>query len=233
MKNILLLHTSETHVARFNKIHQENNYAQSGLKLIHLVREDFLSDFPTNKVKVKEFFSQIASFLTTYDPHQQKIHNILITCSTIGKFSEYYPIINGAPVQRLDSFICRAAQSAIKPLDILYTVETTYDSTKQLFLDHGIQQSEMNMIFISKAWDAFLAGQYSLYNDLIRTQITQIYQNERTIILAQASMNSALNGLPTKIKSSILSAPELALNHYAHFDKSLTDPDLKSDSLAL
>ena len=203
-----LLHTAESHRARFDRLLAE--LAPGKVGWVHCVREillrQALDTFPVNTIA-----SGIEAALTRLQ--HQGASQVLCTCSSVGGMAEQVGRQMGLPTLRLDRPMAEAAVAAGRHILVAACLPSTLGPTTQLLNEvaHGQgRQIEIETLLMENAWPLFQAGDEAGFTRHIAGIILNTRPQPDAIVLAQASMASAAD-LMRSSPVPIFSSPRLGI----------------------
>lgn len=198
--DITLLHTAQSHVARFDAL--RDRIAPSA-KLTHIVRPDWLSHARQSGLDqwLRAELHQAAT-AGTDGP-------VLCTCTTIG------PLAGEVGAMRIDAPVMRAAASIGGRICLAYSLTSTIVPSRAMLVDAlavGHEPAQIDLLDLTHAWPAFERGDQRAFASEIAEgvcrHLTQT-SDTRVVVLAQASMDVAMP-LLRDADAPVLAAPEMA-----------------------
>lgn len=134
---------------------------------------------------------------------------VLSACSTVGPFAEEADTILNIPVLRIDDAMAEEAAKIGNNITVLATFRPTLKPTTDL-IKRKNPNAEIKTILIDEAYTALGNGDRQKHDCLILEKVSEEAENADVIVLAQASMASALenSGLDT---DKILTSPVLGI----------------------
>lgn len=208
---ITFLHTSSSHIKRFDEIVSS---LDPKIKTEHHVNQKLL-EVAQNKGQIDRegFEKEIAKI------KRNKNEYIICTCSTYGSLCN--PNEN---VFRIDQPIGQYLVKKYSTIGIAYTASTTKAVSLQLInrLAKEIQKP-INIFEIDchHCWSWFEKGELKKYEFEIASQIKKQVSDCDVIFLAQASMEGAKKHL-TNEKYEVVSSPEFGIKNYLKYIKNKT-----------
>jgi hypothetical protein len=218
-----LLHTAESHRARFDRLLAE--LAPQNVGWVHCVREillrQALDTFPVNTIA-----AGIESALATLQ--SQGATQVLCTCSSVGGMAEQVGRQIGLPTLRLDRPMADAAVLAGRHILVAACLSSTLGPTTQLLNEVAHVQNrriEIETLLMENAWPLFQAGDEAGFSRRIASIILATRPRPDAIVLAQASMAAAAD-LLRQSPVPVFSSPRLGV---AASLRRLTDVASKAD----
>jgi hypothetical protein len=211
MMKVAFLYTLETNITLF-KPYIDQYLGDKDVSVSHHVNEALLQRAMIDGL-VQSTLDLVTQAIIEID--NTGVDFIICTCSTIGKMAESIANIS-ANVIRVDRPM---AEEAIHHADVLVlaALESTIEPTAELLKSCALQQRKSPKIttqVIPNVWSAYLAGDVESYSKSIAEHINQNSSSNDIIVLAQASMASALPLIHSDNKQ-ILASPPLCLQKLA------------------
>lgn len=123
---------------------------------------------------------------------------VLVTCSTLGPATDIVDAISSIPVVRIDRAMATEAVQQGNTLGLIATQESNVDASKHMLeqaaLEAGKRKTSIRATLLPEAFEALKAGDRGLHDQIIRDRIDSIAPNVDAVVLAQASMASAVMG---------------------------------------
>ncbi|MBA4097444.1 MAG: arylsulfatase [Rhodospirillum sp.] len=203
-----LLHTAESHRARFDRLLTE--LAPQNVGWVHCVREvllrQALDTFPVNTIA-----AGIEAALATLQ--SQGATQALCTCSSVGGMAEQVGRQMGLPTLRVDRPMAEAAVAAGRHLLVAACLPSTLGPTTQLLNEVAYAQNrrvEIETLLMENAWPLFQAGDEAGFARHIADIILHTRPRPDAIVLAQASMAGAAD-LLKQSPVPVLASPRLGV----------------------
>ena len=204
---ITFLHTSNSHVNRFEKIVKE---IDKNIEIEHVVNEALLETaLKTGEIDINGFSIEIDRIKTG------KFGKIICTCSTYGELCDEKDVF------RIDKPIAEAIISNYCKIGIAFTASSTKEKSKNLLkkiADKQSKQIEINEINCEECWQWFKKGDFKKYSKEIATQIKQKGDDCDVIFLAQVSMEGAKEYLENESYKTV-SSPKFGVKKYIELIK--------------
>lgn len=141
---------------------------------------------------------------------------LLLTCSSISGFSRPLAEAIGIPVLRIDEAMADEAVRRGPRIGIVATLETTLRPTVALLLEQSAEAGRdivCTDVVVPGAFEAVASGDRARHDQLVNAAITELSADNDVIVLAQASMASAVARVDTGVP--VLSSPELGIDRVA------------------
>jgi len=197
--DLVLLHTAEVHVARFDEIAQR---IAPKAALQHHIRPEWLA-LAREHGLTESLKAGFAEFVRAQPAP------VLCTCTSLG------PLADEAGAIRIDRPMMQEAARHGPPVAMAYCVESTCAPSMALLrecLEEAGHEPRIRAIEITEAWPAFEAGDEPAFTQAIARAIRlhlAAFPDTRAVVLAQASMSGAAPLLPDA--PPVLTSPESAL----------------------
>ncbi|MGU3494045.1 aspartate/glutamate racemase family protein [Xanthobacteraceae bacterium A53D] len=140
---------------------------------------------------------------------------IIVTCSSLGPAVDAALLLCPVPLFRIDDGMALAALARGTRIGVLATLSTTLEPTSQLIARHAArlgQDITLKSHLCAGAFECLLAGDQARHDELIRAGFAAIANDVDVVVLAQASMARALDGLG-ETPVPVLTSPELGIRH--------------------
>lgn len=199
---ITFLHTSKTHIKRFNKIVRKIN---KSIEVEHFVNEELLEHASqTGKVDKNGFQKELIQIRKNDNKF------IVCTCSTYGDLCN-----ENENVYRIDQPIVEFIVKKYSRIGIAYTLDSTKEKSKSLIEKFANKRKSIQIIDIncSHCWIYFEEENVEKYESEIANQIKQLSDNCEVVFLAQASMEGAKSPLESE-DFEVVSSPEFGVRKY-------------------
>lgn len=204
---ITFLHTSKSHVNRFEKIVKA---IDKNIEIEHFVNEEILETaLKTGIIDTIGFTNEINRI------KNGKFGKIICTCSTYGE------LCNDKEVLRIDKPIAEEIISNYSKIGIAFTINSTKEKSKALLIKIAHKQGKqikINEINCEECWQWFEKGDFEKYSKEIAIQIKQKEEDCEVIFLAQASMEGAKKYLKNE-KYKTVSSPKFGVEKYVELIK--------------
>jgi len=204
---ITFLHTSNSHINRFEKIVKE---IDKNIETEHFVNEEILETaLKTGNIDVNGFRNEIARIKTG------KYGRIICTCSTYGE------LCDNKDVFRIDKPIAENIVSKYSKIGIAFTVNSTKEKSKSLLKKVAEKQGEQIKIIeinCEDCWQWFQEGDLKKYSIEIANRIKQKGNDFEVVFLAQASMERAKEYLVNENYKTV-SSPKFGIEKYIELIK--------------
>ena len=204
---IMFLHTSNSHINRFEKIVKE---IDKNIDTEHFVNERILEvALRTGNIDVRGFTDEINRI------KKESSGKIICTCSTYGG------LCNGNDVLRIDKPIAEKIVSEYSQIGIAFTAKSTKEISKKLLITQAKKQGKqitIKEINCEDSWAWFQKGNLIKYSIDIANRIKQKRSDCEVILLAQASMEGAKEYLVNEAYKTV-SSPKYGVEKYIELIK--------------
>ena len=200
---ITFLHTSSTHIQRFEKLVRK--YANN-IVTKHFVNEDLLQ-----YAQVNEELDLVGFEKEILEIKKSPVELIICTCSTYGAVCK-----NFENVFRIDQPIADYLVSRYTTIGLVFTVGSTKEVSQQLLIQTAYLQNKRIEIIefdCTDSWQYFERGNLELYEKNIAKRIKKYQSKVDAIFLAQASMEGAKDYLK-ELEIEICSSPEFGMKTF-------------------
>lgn len=207
MKKIGIIHTTPATIDSLNQLVKE---IVGDVEVINFLDDSILKDMwdRHNVDFVKERWISYAKVLG-----QLGADAVLSACSTVGAFAEEADRLLDIPVYRIDDAMCSAAVEKGEVISVFATLASTLEPTVDLIerkAHRAGKQIKINTVLVEGAYAALMEGQKDVHDAKIKAAVEQYLPQSDAVVLAQASMASAveLTGEDTK---KILTSPKMGI----------------------
>lgn len=214
MPTLALIHTVSDLAQRFRLLATE---ALSGWTSFAIVDESLLG----NTIREGSLSTKTVQRLTHYvfSAADAGADAIVVTCSTLGGAVDLIRPLAPVPLFRIDSGMAQAAVTQASRIGVLATLPTTLGPTIELLEHCAIAASKDCTIvpfLCDGAFQQLQGGDRGGHDNRIRDAYLTLSTKVDLVVLAQASMSSALAGLEhNETPVPYLTSPELGMAHVA------------------
>jgi aspartate/glutamate racemase len=151
---------------------------------------------------------------------------VLSACSTVGSFAEEADQLLSIPVLRIDDAMCEEAVQRGLSVTVFATLRSTLEPTADLIRRKAIMAGRSVNIqptLVDGAYKALMNGDRAEHNRRILEAVTASIDSTDVVVLAQASMASAVveGNLSEEQKTKILTSPVLGVKKLAAIVKNV------------
>ena len=198
MKKIGIIHTTPATIGSLGALVKE---MIGDVEVINFLDDSILGDMREkhNVDFVRERWISYAKVLK-----QLGVDAVLSACSTVGAFAEEADGILDIPVYRIDDAMCAAAVEKGMTISVFATLASTLEPTVDLIrrkADKAGKQVTINTV---------LVGRGDVHDAKIKEAVGQYLAQSDIVVLAQASMASAV-GMSGEGAKKILTSPRLGI----------------------
>lgn len=139
---------------------------------------------------------------------------VLFACSSIGEVAERAQELVHIPVIRIDDAMTETAVKAGGKIGVAATLPTTLNPTFNLLADKADKlQTDIELISLlcEDAYLELMNGNKEKHDQILAENLKELGGQTDVVVLAQASMASAVTALPSEIQSKFLTSPELGM----------------------
>lgn len=190
---VCVLHTVSALPAVFAPLLRE---LAPGVDPYHVVDESLLADTIAHG-PLPRTTARLAAYVTHAEAAGAEA--VLVTCSSIGTAAEQVRALTALPVLRIDEPMADEAVRTGPRIAVLATLDSTLAPTADLIARSAAAAGARTMLTTTTcpgAYDARAAGDGDRHDALITAEARRLAADHDVLVLAQASMASALSGLP-------------------------------------
>lgn len=207
MKKIGIIHTTPATIGSLGALVKE---MIGDVEVINFLDDSILGDMREkhNVDFVRERWISYAKVLK-----QLGVDAVLSACSTVGAFAEEADGILDIPVYRIDDAMCAAAVEKGMTISVFATLASTLEPTVDLIrrkADKAGKQVTINTVLVEGAYGALMEGRGDVHDAKIKEAVGQYLAQSDIVVLAQASMASAVD-LSGEGAKKILTSPRLGI----------------------
>ncbi|HHV08813.1 MAG TPA: Asp/Glu racemase [Clostridiales bacterium] len=139
---------------------------------------------------------------------------ILSACSTVGEFAEKANGMLKTPVYRIDEAMAEHAVTMGNRISVFATLPSTLGPTVDLIRRKAGQlhkDCSIHTILVEGAYEELMKGNKDKHDNKIQTAVLLYAAQSDVLVLAQASMASAVEDMDQIIKSKLLTSPKLGV----------------------
>lgn len=207
MKKIGIIHTTKATVESLGNLVEQ---LIPGVQVVNLLDDSILGDMRdgNNIEYVRERWLSYAWTLERMD-----VKAILSACSTVGAFAEEADRLLAVPVYRIDEAMAEEAVKRGKKIAVFATLQSTLEPTVRLVERKAAQQKKeifVETVLVEGAYQALMRNEKSEHDKMIADAVEKRLEEADILLLAQASMASAVSSLEGA-EGKILTSPELGI----------------------
>jgi Asp/Glu/hydantoin racemase len=210
MPVLALIHTSPVLVPAFNDLCARH---LPGIEVFNIADESLIR----NTIKAGRLEKTTVRRLGGYiqSARDAGADAVLVTCSSIGPAVTLARTLFDFPLFRIDEAMAEKAVHDASRIGVLATLSTTLEPTMELVRATAAAAGktiELRSVLCEGAFDAVLRGDTGEHDRLVREGLARLLDSVDLVLLAQASMARAVDGLPESMRAKpILASPELAI----------------------
>lgn len=143
---------------------------------------------------------------------------VVLTCSSISGYAARVEAAAGIPVLRIDEAMADEAVASATRISVIATLPTTLTPTGALLRERAAiagRDIELHETIVEGAFAAAVAGDRATHDRLVGAAIALEAERSDVVVLAQASMASAAEGLD--VAARVLTSPEPGVRRTAEF----------------
>lgn len=207
MKKIGIIHTTPATIASLKALIAK---AIPDAELIDILDDSILKDMSAgNHVEyVRERWMAYARIL-----ERLGVQVVLSACSTVGEFAEEANGELNIPVYRIDEAMAEKAVREGHNIAVLATLSSTLGPTVRLVERKAKETGKevrLRTVLVEGAYEALGKGEPEVHDRKIREAVEDCLEKCDLVVLAQASMASAVSGLKGT-RGRVLTSPELGV----------------------
>lgn len=207
MKKVGVIHTTPATIGSLGALIKE---VIGDVEVINFLDDSILGDMRKNHNVdfVRERWISYAKVL-----EQLGADAVVSACSTVGAFAEEAGRLLKIPVYRIDDAMCAAAVEKGSTISVFATLKSTLEPTVDLIRRKAVKagkQVTVNTVLVEGAYAALMEGHKEAHDAKIKEAVGQYLAKSDIVVLAQASMASAvdISGEGTR---KILTSPRLGI----------------------
>lgn len=217
MKKVAVIHTTPATIDSLTSLIKQE---MEDVEVVNILDDSILIDMiHKNHVELVEErwlkYAEIAASLG--------VSAVLSACSTVGEFAERANEILGIPVYRIDEAMAEKAVAMGQRISIFATLASTLEPTAALIQRKAVKAGKtctVNPVLVPEAYDELMKGHRDIHNKKIQEAILKHADASEVLVLAQASMAPAVDGLAGIDPDKVLTSPKLGIGK---LKKDLTD----------
>lgn len=208
MKRVAVIHTTPATIESLTLlIKQEMEDAEVTNILDDSILVDMINKNHVERVEERWIkYAEIASSLG--------VDAVLSACSTVGEFAEKANKILEVPVYRIDEAMAEKAVAMGQNISVFATLSSTLEPTAGLIQRKAKETGKsctVNTVLVPEAYDELMKGNRDIHNQKIQESILKYADTSDVLVLAQASMASAVEGLAGIDPGKVLTSPKLGI----------------------
>ena len=207
MKTVGIIHTTPATIASLGALAQE---ILQDVHIVNILDDSILADMRDghNVEFVRERWISYASTL-----EKLGVSAVLSACSTVGDFAEEADRMLTVPVYRIDEAMAEEAVARGGNIAVFATLCSTLDPTVRLIQRKAKEsgaQVQVETVLVEGAYEALMGGNKNAHDQKIADAVAKRLDTCNAIVLAQASMASAVSSLKDA-GDKVLTSPRLGM----------------------
>lgn len=212
MKKIGIIHTTPATIESLNRLVKEQI---DDVEIINLLDDSILGDMRENHDVefVRERWIGYAENL-----ERLGVTTVLSACSTVGEFAEEADQRLTIPVYRIDEAMAEKAVEEGTVISIFATLNSTLEPTVKLVERKAKEAGKLltiHTVLVEGAYEALMQGKRDIHDEKIKEAVLECFDHSDRILLAQASMASAIEDIKEGA-GKILTSPLLGIEKLKH-----------------
>jgi aspartate/glutamate racemase len=208
MKKIAVIHTTS---ATINSIQSLIKEKMGDAEVINFLDDSILKDMIAGKN-----YDLVEKKWLTYAEFAKEsgAGAVLSACSTVGEIAELADRTLGIPVYRIDEAMAVKAIERGNKVAVFATLSSTLIPTKRL-IERKAKKAHKNCTItqnlVEGAYERLMFGDKEGHDKAIADAVLKVIDSTDVVVLAQASMASALSAMNKEQMSKVLTSPELGI----------------------
>lgn len=211
MKKIGIIHTTSATIASLNALVKEKI---AGAEVVNFLDDSILGDM-RDQHNVEFVRERWISYAKTLE--KLGVDAVLSACSTVGEFAEEADGLLEIPVYRIDEAMCEKAVEKGSVISVFATLQSTLTPTVNLVerkASAAGKDVKINTVLVEGAYSALMDGHKDVHDAKIAQAVSEYLDSSDVIVLAQASMASAVQA-DGAAGDKVLTSPALGIEKLA------------------
>ena len=207
MKTVGIIHTTPATIASLGALAQE---ILQDVHIVNILDDSILADMRDGH-NVKFVRERWISYASTLE--KLGVSAVLSACSTVGDFAEEADRMLTVPVYRIDEAMAEEAVARGGNIAVFATLRSTLDPTVRLIQRKAKEsgaQVQVETVLVEGAYEALMGGNKNAHDQKIADAVAKRLDTCNAIVLAQASMASAVSSLKDA-GDKVLTSPRLGM----------------------
>lgn len=207
-KTVGIIHTTPATIAGLTALAGE--VLGSGVKIVNILDDSILPDMMAER-DVEFVRTRWISYARNLE--RLGVSAVLSACSTVGEFAEEADGCLGIPVCRIDEAMAERAVEQGAVVSVFATLRSTLNPTVRLVERKARAAGRgmtVNTVLVEGAYDALMRGDKETHDQKIMEAVNAYLAESDVILLAQASMASAISDA-CGARGKILTSPRLGM----------------------
>ena len=210
-QTLALLHTSHVLIPMFSALCKQTI---PDVAIFHMVDESLIKNTIAAGALTKATARRLLALIQ--NAREAGADAVLVTCSSIGPAVPVAREVFDFPVLRVDEAMAEEAVRQGARIGVMATLPTTLEPTVTLLRETaGAQSRRIDVVpcLCDKAFNAVIAGDKETHDRLVCAALVQLIDTVDVVVLAQASMASAVDRIPPEARlKPVLSSPGSAVS---------------------
>lgn len=146
---------------------------------------------------------------------------LLLTCSSISETLDTAKDITRLPLFKIDEPMAKTAvERAKEKVGVVATLETTLAPTCRQIASNAQAAHkllEIQRCLCADAYDAYLSGDEARHDDIVKKNVEQLLRCCDVVVLAQASMVTAIKKLSEEQRARVLTSPDSGIHRVVDY----------------
>ena len=152
---------------------------------------------------------------------------LLLTCSSISEAIDVAQPLVKLPLFKIDEpMMEEAVELAEQKIGVAATLPTTLNPScrqlKKKIRESG-KEISIGEGLCKGAFEAYLEGDTAAHDAIVRDTVTALLESCDRVVLAQATMATAVDSLPLELRNRVLSSPESGIRRVVQFFAQLSE----------
>jgi len=186
---------------------------QSDVEIVNFVDDSIIPAIARNENRVP---ANVVERICAYASFAEDVgaDAALVTCSSISEVVDVAARRVHIPIFKIDAAMADRAIATGRTIGVLATLATTQKPTERLLMSRAEtaeKSIELKSRLCEGAFDARAAGDLGTHDRLIRESLSGLLDECDVVVLAQASMASAIEDEPSKYADRVLTSPAIGV----------------------
>lgn len=208
MKKVAVIHTTPATIDSLTSLIKKEI---GDVEVVNILDDSILPDMiHKNHVElVEERWQKYAEIAASLG-----VDAVLSACSSVGEFVEKANEALEIPVYRIDEAMAEKAVAMGQTVSIFATLSSTMEPTARLIrrkAEKAGKSCTIHTVLVADAYEELMKGNREVHNKKIQQAILKYADTSDVLVLAQASMASAVEGLAGIDPEKVLTSPKLGI----------------------
>ncbi len=209
-KKLALIHTVGTLVITFRDLARE---IMPDVETVHLVDETLLKEVIAAGSPTPRIRRQLMHLVSSAEEWGANL--VVVTCSSASPAVDQVQPLVGVRVMKIDEAMADCAVELGSTVGVVATSKSTLGPTSELVRARAALMNKsvtVESVWCEGAFPALMAGDFATHDSLVQKHLKELMPSVQVVVLAQASMARALDGLPEPERTvPILTSPRLGV----------------------